>query len=168
MQISRQAEHFLRLGVRLRGVTAFCSCQQKFDILKMARRFGDGLQNFVAGAALPECGRGRKVFSMLSNAVGGPVCRDKHSTLEMRDRRGAIGACRFRGRRNISCICVCVCVAGAAFGSCLTGSGVVTRAAGGPVLRAQLLTCLADFVAGAVFSVCGCVLAWQGQILVAV
>ena len=83
---------------------------QHFDLARKIR----GLRSIsciwvyicVAWTAFGSCLKGLDVVEL---AAGGPVLRDKRSTLKM--------ACRFRG---ISCLCVYMCVARAAFGSCLT------------------------------------------------
>ena len=65
-----------------------------------------------------------------------------------------------RGRRSTSCTWACVCVAGAAFGSCLKGWGVVARAAVGPHLAwhsQHFGEASAEIVAGAVLRACVCV-----------
>ena len=62
-------------------------------------------------------------------------------------------------------------MAGAAFGSCLKGWGVVARAAVGPHLAWQAQDfgdASAEIVAGAVLRGPGLALAWQGQRLGAV
>ena len=92
----------------------------------------------VAWAAFGGCLNGLDV--VVERAAGGPVLRDRRSTPEM--------ACKFPGKRSISCLwmylCVAwaafrswvyVCVAWAAFGSCLKGLDLVERVAGGLALR---------------------------------
>ena len=95
----------------------------------------------VAWAAFGSC---LQRLDVVERAAGGPVLRDRRSTLEM--------PCTFHGARRISCIWVYVCVAWAAFGSCLKGLDASARlVVAFCVTGAALWRCLANFVACAAF-----------------